>query len=118
MSVPVFAAILPAFITTKLFALVMAAIPVGAISFALYQQIKKFSYTVDQIDNAWTHRAVVTGVAFVLTAIGAALNVPIVCPPEVNCLNELTADKVELLVKALLGAGSAFALHAMKGGKK
>lgn len=115
MSVSLFLALgLPAFVKAKVFGLLMAALPIGAISFALYQFVKRQAKRVDEIANPWVHRSVVAGISFVLTAVFAALNVPIVCSESVNCLNELSQDQIELLLKGLLGAVSAFVLHAGK----
>lgn len=104
----------PSLVKAKLFSLLLAAIPIGAISFALYQFVKRQSVRVDEIANPWVHRSVVAGISFILTAVFAALNVPIVCPEGVNCLSTISQDQIEVVLKALLGAVSAFALHAGK----
>ena len=109
---------LPGFIQGKLIALAMAAIPVGAISFALYQFLKRHSAAIDAIENPMLHRAMVLAVATILTTVFTALNVPITCTPEVNCLAELDQEKVDLVVKAALGWLTALILHKGKGSSK
>jgi hypothetical protein len=106
------------FLKGKLIALLFAAIPVGAISFGLYQLVKRGTSLVDAIKNPWVHRTAVAVIAFVLTAAFAAVGSEIPCVDGVNCLAELTPDRIEVLIRWALGALSAFALHAVKGAKK
>jgi hypothetical protein len=100
------------FIQIKLVTLFLAAIPVGAIAFLLYQAVKRFTVLVDAIKSPWVHRLAIAGISFVLTAVFAALGLDINCVEGVNCLQELSKDKIEMVLQAGLSAVSAFLIHA------
>lgn len=104
------------FLFSKFGQLVMAAIPVGAISFALFQIVKRQSAWIDRLDNPLIKQALVLAVAVVLTAAFSAVGLTIDCVPGENCLALVNEDKIAEFVKAVLGAFTAFALHAVKNG--
>lgn len=109
---------LSGFFSAKLTAFFMAAIPVGAIAFALFQVVKRVSAQVDGLKNPVIKQAIVAGIAFALTAGFAAAGVTIECVPGANCLEQVTQDKLELVLRSLLSAATAFVLHAVKQGRK
>lgn len=109
---------LGASIKAKVVAVLFSILPIGAVAFALYQLVKRFTTLVDAIKNPWVHRAIVFAIALGLTALGAATGVDISCVEGVNCLNELSQDKIELILKSVLGSVSAFVLHAVKGSRR
>lgn len=96
-----------------LYQLVFAAIPIGTIAFLAMQQLKRWSMSVDAMPPM-VKRGAVAMIALILTSIGAATGVPIVCEPDVNCLTSLDQNTVEAVLK--WGVGSLFALviHAKK----
>jgi len=98
-------------------ALLFAAIPVGAIAFLVVQWIKRGTTWVDGLSPTLKRGAVVV-IAAAVTALGAMVGVPILCPPDVNCLTALDQETVTLILKAVLGSLAAFMIHAGKSGKK
>jgi purine-cytosine permease-like protein len=114
----IFASILSAFIETKLVGLLSTIVPVGALAFAAYQVVKRMSAKVDTIANPWAHRAAVALIAAVLTPLFAAAGDPIACVTGENCLQYVDKDKVELVVRWILGAVSAQLLFLVKNGRK
>ncbi len=119
MSLSLFLALsLPTFLSGKLTALLLAIIPAGAIAFVLFQIVKRWSATVDAIENAWVKRIAVGLVASIVTLVFGAAGVGIDCVPDENCLQLVTQDKLETLVKAIAASLVAFVMHAVKGGRK
>lgn len=107
-------------IQSHLISLVLAAIPFGALAFLAVQAIKRFSAILDHTPSL-VKRAVVTVLAAGLTAAGAAMGIDFGCQTDATqCLDNLTQDKIEMVLRFLFAAGSAFILHAGKNaeGKK
>jgi hypothetical protein len=102
-----------AWIQSHILSLALSAIPVGAISFLLVQWIKRGTTWIDGLSPT-IKRGVVFVIAAALTALGAVLGVPIVCDAGQNCLASLDQNTVQLLLKAALGAVTAFLLHLGK----
>lgn len=100
----------------KLLPFFLSVIPVGAISFAVYQILKRKAEAVDMLKETspWQHRATVAGIGFILTAVFQMAGGDAGCIEGVNCLHNLTQDKVEFVVKWLLSAGTAHLLHEVK----
>jgi len=105
------------FLTAKVAQLLLAAIPIGAISFALFQVVKRLSAQVDGIKSPYLKQAAVVLVATLVTAVFGAAGVNIDCVPGENCLALVSQDKLGELLKAALGAFTAFVLHALKNGR-
>lgn len=91
----------------------VGAIPVGTIAFLVLQQAKRASTFVDDL-TPWLKRAAIALIAVVLTALGAAVNVPIICEVDVNCLDSLSQDKIEALIKVALATVTALIIHKKK----
>lgn len=100
------------FIQIKLVTLFLAAIPVGAIAFLLYQALKRFTVLVDAIKSPWANRLAVAVISFVVTGLAAATGLDITCVEGVNCLQAVTQDHITFVLKSGLGAVSAFLIHA------
>lgn len=100
-------------IQTKLFGLLLAAVPVGLIAVVVMQYVKKGSTWVENLSPMLKRGAVVV-IAAALTALGTWLKVPIVCSDGVNCLASLDQQTVEALIKAVFGAVLAMLAHAGK----
>lgn len=94
----------------------IAALPIGAMTFALAQYIKKASDWIDTRPPALKRTVLIPAIAAVLTALGAAMNIPIVCEPDTNCLTQLNGDTLNAAVKAALGVVVAWVVHAGKNG--
>jgi putative copper export protein len=105
-------------VLTKLMSFAMAAVPVGAISFALFQIVKRQSSLIDGIRNKTVKQIAVVFVAAVLTLVFSSMGLSIDCVAGENCLNLVTQDKIGEVIKWALGSFVAFALHAVKRGRK
>lgn len=103
-------------ITSHLLSWLIAALPIGTISFALGQYVKKASDWVDTRPGAFKTVVLIPAIAAVVTASGAALGAPIVCTPDVNCLTALDGHTLDVVVKAGLGWIVALVTHAGKNG--
>lgn len=101
---------------THLLHWIVGAIPIGTITFAVAQYIKKFNDTIDRANPATKRIVFVPAIAAAVTALGAALHVPIVCPPDVNCLTTLDTNTLNAVIQAALGVLVAFITHAGKDG--
>lgn len=93
--------------------LIFAAIPVGTIAFLALQQVKKLSYTVDNLPP-WAKKGAVALISLVLTSVFSWAKVDAVCTEGVNCLTELDAGTIEVIVQAALGSLVALLIHAKK----
>lgn len=94
----------------------VAALPIGTISFAIGQYVKKLSDRVDQQPAAFKTLALIPAIAAAVTALGATLGVPIICQPDTNCLTALDGSTLDAVVKAGLGWIVALITHAGKNG--
>lgn len=92
---------------------VLGAIPIGTIAFLVLQQFKRASTWVDDL-SPWLKRGAVALIAVVLTTLGAAVNVPIVCEVDTNCLATLSQDKIEAIIKVALASLTALIIHNRK----
>ena len=84
---------------------------VGPLTFLVVQGIKALSLTVDNLSPT-VKRFAVPAIAVILSLGARAMHVDLACDvnADINCLNTLTPD----VVKGLVGAGVAFALHYLK----
>lgn len=97
----------------KLIAFALAAIPIGTIAFLVMQQFKRLSYKVDELSPG-LKRGAVALIALILTTIGAAAGVPVICEPDVNCLTSLDQSTIEALLKVGLATVTALVIHKGK----
>ena len=88
---------------------------VGPLAFAAMQALKIASATIDRLP-VFVKRLVVAGIAVALTLVGNATGLNLHCDPNAGttCLEVLDQDAV----KAILGAGLAYALHWLKAASK
>lgn len=103
-------------ITTHLLNWLVAAVPIGAISFAVAQYVKKGSNWVDAQGALFKRFILLPLIAAAVTALGAALHVNIVCDATTNCLTHLDSATIDAAVKAALGVVVAWIAHAGKQG--
>lgn len=94
----------------------LGAIPVGAISFALFQWVKKLSGGVDRLPAAVKRYVALPIVAALVTAGGAAVGVNVICDTATNCLSQITQPTLDNLVKGALAVIVAWIAHAGKSG--
>lgn len=103
-------------ITQHLTGWLVAALPIGTITFAVGQYVKKASTWVDQQNPNAKRLVIIPAIAAAVTALGVALHVPIVCVPDQDCLSQLTGPTLDVLVKGGLGIVVAWITHAGKDG--
>lgn len=94
---------------------VLAPVIIGPLTFLAMQGAKSVSNLVDNLPPT-AKRVAVMLIATALTALGTATGVAVECDPDaaVSCLSTIDKDAV----KAILGAGLALALHALKQTRK
>ena len=93
----------------------LGPVVIGPLTFLLMQGLKAGTTLVDGLPPL-AKRLVVAGIAMVITLVASLTGVPIHCDvqADVNCLTMLDHDTV----KAVVAAGVAFLLHALKGAVK
>jgi hypothetical protein len=105
-----------AWISGHLTAWLVAALPIGALTMVAGQYVKRASNWVDSLPSMVKRTVVIPAIAAVITALGAALGVPIVCAPDTNCLTALDQHTLDAIIKAALGVAVAFVAHAGRTG--
>lgn len=93
-----------------LFALLLGAIPVGAIAFLVVQYAKRAHGAIDAMPSYLK-----VGAAFVasaaITALFAFLHVPINCAVGTDCLDAIDVPTAGLMVQAVLATIASMLIH-------
>lgn len=107
-----------AWLQTKAFSILLAAIPIGLLASMGYQFLKKLiekeTQLLDKVPPA-LHRVWFTLTAVVITATAAALGITVECDPGASCLTAITTEHLKLAMEAIIAVlVGSLAHHAKK----